>query len=599
MEDDLKLHESFNSLADMLYSKRGAGDLWEGCLSSSALSTAVAVFALNVVDANKYKSEIDRGLLWLLNNCNSDGGWGDTVRSLSNISTTALCWSALAAYEHRDDCLLAGSRAEEWLKKEVSRLGVSDVTEAVISSYGGDKTFSSPILAMCALSGRLGEGENAWIQVPQLPFELAVLPRKLFRVLNLSVVSYAIPALIAVGLLRHRRMSEASILRYALRNILARPALSLLSRIQPSNGGFLEAVPLTAFVVMSLAGAGGGDSDVVRRGVGFLVSLMREDGSWPIDSNLSVWLTSLSIDALAQGHEKNGLIESDRCALRTCLLQIQNRKKHPYSGSDPGGWSWTHLPGGVPDADDTSGVLIALRRLGVEDDETREAGNMGIKWLLGIQNNDGGMPTFCRGWGKLPFDRSCPDITVHAMRSFHEWYDYVDTSLRSQIDTAMAAAVGYLAESQLADGAWIPLWFGHEQSPGKTNPVYGTAQIVSGLRSMTPGRLPDLDSLIIGGYNWLLAAQNRDGGWGGCNGGPSSIEETALAVHAVSGLGDLQVQERGLEWLFKATNGWTDFDAAPIGLYFASLWYFEDLYPLIFTVRALGRSSSLISSQLK
>ena len=29
--------------------------------------------------------------------------------------------------------------------------------------------------------------------------------------------------------------------------------------------------------------------------------------------------------------------------------------------------------------------------------------------------------------------------------------------------------------------------------------------------------------------------------------------------------------------------------AAPIGLYFAKLWYYERLYPLIFTVAALGK----------
>jgi squalene-hopene/tetraprenyl-beta-curcumene cyclase len=29
---------------------------------------------------------------------------------------------------------------------------------------------------------------------------------------------------------------------------------------------------------------------------------------------------------------------------------------------------------------------------------------------------------------------------------------------------------------------------------------------------------------------------------------------------------------------------------APIGFYFAKLWYYERLYPLIFTVAALGRA---------
>jgi squalene-hopene/tetraprenyl-beta-curcumene cyclase len=31
-------------------------------------------------------------------------------------------------------------------------------------------------------------------------------------------------------------------------------------------------------------------------------------------------------------------------------------------------------------------------------------------------------------------------------------------------------------------------------------------------------------------------------------------------------------------------------DATPIGFYFAKLWYFEKLYPIIFAVAALGRA---------
>jgi squalene-hopene/tetraprenyl-beta-curcumene cyclase len=31
-------------------------------------------------------------------------------------------------------------------------------------------------------------------------------------------------------------------------------------------------------------------------------------------------------------------------------------------------------------------------------------------------------------------------------------------------------------------------------------------------------------------------------------------------------------------------------EPSPIGLYFAKLWYYEKLYPLIFTVSALGQA---------
>jgi squalene-hopene/tetraprenyl-beta-curcumene cyclase len=64
--------------------------------------------------------------------------------------------------------------------------------------------------------------------------------------------------------------------------------------------------------------------------------------------------------------------------------------------------------------------------------------------------------------------------------------------------------------------------------------------------------------------------QQTDGSFG-------TIEETALAVSAT---GD----ERGAHWLARQT----EMTASPIGLYFAKLWYYEKLYPLIFTVASLG-----------
>src|SRR5205085_7604872 len=107
-----------------------------------------------------------------------------------------------------------------------------------------------------ALAGKLGVGSGAWRRVMQLPFELAAFPQRWFHALRLPVVSYALPALIAIGQLRHRRAPTRNPLTRALRNLTRRPTLRLLDRIQPSSGGFLEAIPLTSFVVMSLVAAG-------------------------------------------------------------------------------------------------------------------------------------------------------------------------------------------------------------------------------------------------------------------------------------------------------------------------------------------------------
>jgi squalene-hopene/tetraprenyl-beta-curcumene cyclase len=83
--------------------------------------------------------------------------------------------------------------------------------------------------------------------------------------------------------------------------------------------------------------------------------------------------------------------------------------------------------------------------------------------------------------------------------------------------------------------------------------------------------------------------QNEDGGWGG-TGQVSSIEETALAVKALLPDGPKDAVERGVEWLKTQVDTEADLKAAPMGLYFAKLWYSERLYPLIFAIDALEKA---------
>ncbi|WP_395742351.1 prenyltransferase/squalene oxidase repeat-containing protein [Prosthecobacter sp.] len=564
---------------------RGAEGHWEGRLSSSALSTATAIVALTLVDREKHAAHAADGAQWLCEHQNADGGWGDTTLSKSNLSTTLLCWSALHLVGQKGSPAVQAANA--CIAAQVGSLEPTDIARAVTARYGKDKTFSVPILMLCALCGTLG-GEP-WRHVMALPFELAALPRTWFGAIGLPVVSYALPALIAIGYTRFKNAPPAwwNPLRW-LRALTWPRIRPMLKMLQPSSGGYLEATPLTSFVTMALAGGGQLDHPCLPSAVEFLVNSKREDGSWPIDTNLTTWGTTLSVRSSGfSPSDQNGL----KPELRTWLLAQQYREVHPFTNAPPGGWAWTDLPGGVPDADDSSSALIALKKMGHACDAAIE---QGVNWLLDLQNRDGGIPTFCRGWGTLPFDRSTPEITAHALGAWWSWHDELPPVMQQRIGRSTKAALAYLKRVQSPDGSWIPLWFGNEHAVDENNPVYGTAQVVNHLSG---GKVPGVEDLLASGRRYLRGARKADGSFGGDAQAPSSIEETAVALHALSGGGD--DVRKSVEWLITATENGTRFPCSPIGLYFARLWYHEQLYPVVWTLGALraATQSSLVPAE--
>jgi squalene-hopene/tetraprenyl-beta-curcumene cyclase len=653
--DRERLERATKIAVDHLLAQRNAAGHWVGELSTSALSTATAVMALHQFvakatspaatrQAHACRSRIERGCVWLLAHQNEDGGWGDTTKSFSNISTTMLCHATLVATRSLEADASYTTLAEnqivtrdETIRKAAAYIERAGGVPALIHRYGKDKTFSVPILTHCALAGLV-----PWNQVPRLPFELACIPANWYAAVRLPVVSYALPALIAIGQVRHYHGPTWNPITRLLRWLARDRSMQVLEKIQPPNGGFLEAAPLTSFVCMSLASMGLTDHPVVTKGIDFLVKSVRPDGSWPIDTNLATWVTTLAVNALG-----DDLPQSDREPIRKWLLNQQYQVTHPYTNAAPGGWAWTDLPGGVPDADDTPGAILAIERLETRGErleptsssplpqgeglgvrvpqrgDTAEATDRAIRWLVDLQNRDGGFPTFCRGWGALPFDRSSPDITAHCIRALQGWlkeptqeddpdamWIYGLNDLQRAAYFARSRAEQFLNKVQRPNGSWLPLWFGNQHVPDDENPVYGTSRVlrayqVCGLAGSGPAQR---------GAEWLLSVQNPDGGWGGDKGAPSSVEETALALEALlsreSGGGSREPARgrepaatsfpqpstlnpqlaAGIEYLIRHIESGTWSEPTPIGFYFAKLWYFEALYPVIWTVAALRKA---------
>ena len=215
----------------------------------------------------------------------------------------------------------------------------------------------------------------------------------------------------------------------------------------------------------------------------------------------------------------------------------------------------------------------------------------GIQWLLGLQNRDGGIPTFCQGWGALPFDKSSTDLTAHTIRAFQAWRKHMSGGLTSpecsgllqKMERAEKRMFAFLEQSQRPDGSWLPLWFGNQCMPDDENPYYGTAKVLLAFAETKKD-----SPAALNGLRYLVSNQNADGGWG------NSVEETAVVVEALSAFADqtnvAAAYHCGLNWLLEAVESDHFLQTSPIGLYFAKLWYYEDLYPVIFTASALRQA---------
>jgi len=598
-----------------LLDRRAAGGWWVGQLSTSALSTATAVMALlqavqaAETDASelagndqqlrlaapRWRALAVGGLQWLSEHQNADGGFGDTVLSVSNISTTMLV-HAVFHFAAGLGCSDPAGRYPQVCAAAAAYVQRAGGVPALLQRYGRDRTFSVPILTHCALAGIVD-----WREVIPLPFELACVPQKFYAALRLPVVSYALPALIAIGQVIFRKQGHWNPLLRWLRNASIQRSLKVLESIQPVNGGFLEATPLTSFVCMSLIGCGLLQHPVVQKCLQFIESSVRSDGSWPIDTNLTTWVTTLSVNALQGAVDQDWRKCVDVSAVRNWLMGQQYRVVHPYTGAAPGGWSWTDLPGGVPDADDTPGAMLAVLNLRGEGESYSQSERASLlqagTWLLGLQNRDGGWPTFCRGWGALPFDRSSCDLTAHVLRAFQLWNQrlgFPDPQFRKSMDRG----VSYLLRQQRGDGTWLPLWFGNQFHRDDENPLYGTTRVLRAFASL------DLLGTVAAerGVRWLVQNQNEDGGWSAVRGISSTVEETGLALEVLSEvaglggeLGELArgASDRAAMWLALRVEAGTVEQPSPIGFYFAKLWYFEALYPLIFAVSGLNRWTSV------
>jgi len=225
----------------------------------------------------------------------------------------------------------------------------------------------------------------------------------------------------------------------------------------------------------------------------------------------------------------------------------------------PGGWAFQYANPHYPDVDDTAVVVMAMDRLQGSSGRTDFNASMARakEWILGLQSRNGAWGAFDADneyhyLNNIPFadhgallDPPTEDVTARCVSMLAQLGETVDKS------PAVAAGIGYLRRTQLADGSWYGRW--------GMNYIYGTWSVLCALNAVGVDHgVPEFRKAVA----WLTRIQNPDGGWGedgasykldyrGYETAPSTASQTAWALLGLMAAGEVDhpAVARGIDYL--------------------------------------------------
>jgi squalene-hopene/tetraprenyl-beta-curcumene cyclase len=361
-----------------------------------------------------------------------------------------------------------------------------------------------------------------------------------------------------------------------------------------------------------------------------------------------VWDTAIATIALCEAG-----MPTDSPAIRSALTWLLSKEVTTpgdwtvRSGNkQPGGWFFEFNNRFYPDVDDTAMVLIALVRTlsatdlsrwqaeylladgisssggsievstvfarsnvvaeeAVSEIETLRpvlgAISRGVRWIVGMQNRDGGWGAFDRDndreiFTRVPFadhnamiDPSTADLTARVLEML------AALGLRQEHELARRA-LDFLWKNQEDDHCWVGRW--------GVNYIYGTWQTLVGLIAVG---VPAADPRVRRAVAWLKMHQQECGGWGESAGsyddpqlrgkGRPTASQTAWALLGLSAAGEVDsaAVDSGVQYLLETQRddgGWDEEEFTGTG--FPRVFYLRyHLYCIYFPLMALARIARL------
>jgi squalene-hopene/tetraprenyl-beta-curcumene cyclase len=255
--------------------------------------------------------------------------------------------------------------------------------------------------------------------------------------------------------------------------------------------------------------------------------------------------------------------------------------------------------------DDTAYVLMALQNICYpEKARLAQAIDVGIKWLVSMQNKDGGWGAFDRDndrdfLNNIPFadhnamlDPSSPDVTARVVECLGR-FGWKTSNVR------IGRAIDYFLKQQLPAGPWYGRW--------GVNYIYGTSGVLRALAAVGAQEDPTVHAAMKRAVDWLKSVQQKDGGFGESiasydnpnlmGRGDATASQTAWGLLGLLTLvppGD-PAAKRAAEYLVEHQNEKGTWDEAPFtGTGFPKVFYLKyHLYRHYFPLMALARYRSI------
>jgi squalene/oxidosqualene cyclase-like protein len=485
---------------------------------------------------------------------NGDGGWGLHVEGDSFLFTTVLNYVSLRLLGVAADDP-AGERARDWITRHGGVLGVPAWGKcwlAVLGLY--EWTGVHPIppepwllprwfpahprrfwcharvvhLALCWLYGARWQMRQTRL--------VSELRRELFGPGGYELVDWSAASTSFAG---DVQVPHSALLRAfnRLAGVLeprvpgwlrARALARVLDHVvhEDVTTGFICLGPVNKALNVIVLHAAMPGSRHLRRALDELPRAYLHDGeaglSMQTYNGAETWDTAFAAQALAatrriDGHRR--FADGAWAFLDANQIRVDVPERDRYHrGPSKGGWSFSNRAQGWAVADCTAEALTALLELEPHLARTfsRERALDAIDLLLGMQNPDGGWPTYERIRGRrwlellngseLFADNMLDYSYVEATSSVVQALARARTRLPERaaaIGLALARAEQYLRAAQRADGSWEGLWgicF-----------TYGTWFGVWGLRATGAAQS---DPALRRAAAFLQAHQQDDGGWG-------------------------------------------------------------------------------------